>query len=115
MEGSVNGTSSRSGREVIYQKRWGLKKRWAVVLFGIFVHNEVVEMTHNNANYFIDTTETISYKLLYRNHIEIIDQMTYPPPIKILNPKRTHGRYRALNWVPNQKVTITSLFKLHQT
>ena len=30
-------------------------------------------------------------------------------------PKRTHGRYMALNCVPNQKVTMVSLLIWHQT
>lgn len=39
----------------------------------------------------------------------------YPPAIIKLNPSKTHGRYIALNWVPNQKFTIVSLFNWHQT
>lgn len=31
-----------------------------------------------------------------------------------LNPSNTHGKYMALNRVPNQKLTITSLFSWHQ-
>lgn len=32
-----------------------------------------------------------------------------------LNPNNTHGKYIALKRVPNQKVTITSLFNWHHT
>ncbi len=39
-----------------------------------------------------------------------ISSMTPPPAMIMLKAKRTHGRYMALNWVPNQKLTITSLF-----
>jgi len=39
----------------------------------------------------------------------------YPPAIIKLNPSKTQGRYIALNWVPNQKLTIVSLFSWHQT
>lgn len=31
-----------------------------------------------------------------------------------LNANKTHGKYIALNLVPNQKLTITSLFSWHQ-
>ena len=31
------------------------------------------------------------------------------------NPNSTHGRYMALNCVPNQKLTIVSLLIWHQT
>ena len=33
----------------------------------------------------------------------------------MLKPNRTHGRYMALNWVPNQKLTMVSLFNWHHT
>ena len=38
------------------------------------------------------------------------------PPFAMirLNANSTHGRYIALNWVPNQKVTMVSLFNWHQ-
>lgn len=39
-----------------------------------------------------------------------------PPFDKItLNANNTHGKYMALNLVPNQKLTIVSLFSWHQT
>lgn len=31
-----------------------------------------------------------------------------------LNPNKTHGKYIALNRVPNQKFTMTSLLSWHQ-
>ena len=44
-----------------------------------------------------------------------MSSMTPPPAMIMLKAKRTHGRYIALNWVPNQKLTITSLFSWHHT
>lgn len=41
--------------------------------------------------------------------------VTYPPDVIMVNPKKTHGKYMALNLVPNQKVTITSLLSWHHT
>ena len=37
------------------------------------------------------------------------------PDMMNFNPNSTHGRYMALNCVPNQKVTIVSLLIWHQT
>ncbi len=44
-----------------------------------------------------------------------MSSMMPPPAMIMLNAKRTHGRYMALNWVPNQNCTITSLLSWHQT
>lgn len=45
----------------------------------------------------------------------IPDNKTYPPLIIKLNNNNIQGKYIALKLVPNQKLTITSLFNWHQT
>ena len=44
-----------------------------------------------------------------------LNDVDYLPEIITLKPSKTQGRYIALNWVPNQKLTIVSLFNWHQT
>jgi len=40
---------------------------------------------------------------------------THPPAITRLKQSNTHGRYMALNCVPNQNVTIVSWLNWHHT
>jgi hypothetical protein len=92
------------------QKQWCAQHLVAAEVLWIFEFDEEVHVTNNNADDFRKAAKNSNHFDLPKALIgkKAKRSFTNPPLSIMLNANNIHGKYMALNCVPNQNCTITS-------